>query len=277
MQDNAKKIRIAYAIFFGMLTVLVGVLFIVEAAKIYFSGAASGGEIYSREIAAEHLKSLIIPACTWLVAAIGAGIICMLCPPSPAKVRPDARKTLARLSRRIPTGEGEEYLAARKDYRKHCLIRTLSLAFVALFGVLAAVMTCIYLFDAAHFTAAETGGGINGDVLRMLKNVLPWIGVTFVLAVGAAVLDHFNAPKALGKAKRMIALGKGNPTLPPPTWVVYKSRTDAFFGNRWTVLTVRLSVLALGAVFLILGIVNGGAGDVLGKAVMICTECIGLG
>ena len=138
-------------------------------------------------------------------------------------------------------------------------------------------MSCVYLFDTAHFTALEAGGGINGDILRMLKNVLPWITVSFVLAVGAALLDLFIAPRALGKAKRLIALGKGNQPLPPRTWVAYKSRTDEFLNGKWTLLTVRICILCLGVIFLGLGIWNGGADDVLGKAIMICTECIGLG
>lgn len=277
MHDHARKVRTAYGIFFGALTALVGVLFIVEAAKMYYAGAASGGEIYTREGVGERLQALLIPVCAWLAAAVGGGVIAMLCPPAPVRVRPDAKKALARIFRRIPAGEGEEYLAAQKGYRTRRLIRIGSLVFVTLFGILAAVMTCVYVFDAAHFTAAEAVGGINGDILAMLKNVLPWIGVTLILAVGATVLDHFNAPKTLAQAKKLLVLGRGNPTLPPPTWVAWKSRADEFFENRWTVLTVRLAILSLAVVFIALGIVNGSADDVLGKAIMICTECIGLG
>ena len=39
----------------------------------------------------------------------------------------------------------------------------------------------------------------------------------------------------------------------------------------------RLILLAAGAALVVLGILNGGARDVLVKAVNICTECIGLG
>ena len=39
----------------------------------------------------------------------------------------------------------------------------------------------------------------------------------------------------------------------------------------------RLILLAAGAALMVLGILNGGAHDVLVKAVNICTECIGLG
>jgi len=37
-------------------------------------------------------------------------------------------------------------------------------------------------------------------------------------------------------------------------------------------------VLLIGAAaFIVLGVLNGGAGDVLMKAIAVCTECIGLG
>ncbi|HIZ24319.1 MAG TPA: thioredoxin [Candidatus Gallimonas intestinigallinarum] len=42
-------------------------------------------------------------------------------------------------------------------------------------------------------------------------------------------------------------------------------------------LIVRIAVFAVAIALIIWGILNGGAGDVLAKAVAICTECIGLG
>ena len=50
-----------------------------------------------------------------------------------------------------------------------------------------------------------------------------------------------------------------------------------FWEDRRTVLAIRLSVLTLSAVFIVLGVYNGGMRDVLEKAIKICTECIGLG
>lgn len=40
---------------------------------------------------------------------------------------------------------------------------------------------------------------------------------------------------------------------------------------------VRLALLLAALLFIVLGVVNGGAHDVLVKAINICTECIGLG
>ena len=38
----------------------------------------------------------------------------------------------------------------------------------------------------------------------------------------------------------------------------------------------RVSILALSVLLIVVGIFNGGAEDVLQKAINICTECIGL-
>ena len=41
--------------------------------------------------------------------------------------------------------------------------------------------------------------------------------------------------------------------------------------------TIRLVLLAVAVVMIVAGIFNGSARDVFGKAVKICTECVGLG
>ncbi|MBO5999675.1 MAG: thioredoxin [Lachnospiraceae bacterium] len=41
--------------------------------------------------------------------------------------------------------------------------------------------------------------------------------------------------------------------------------------------TIRIFLLAAAIVLLLAGIFNGSARDVFGKAVKICTECVGLG
>jgi len=40
---------------------------------------------------------------------------------------------------------------------------------------------------------------------------------------------------------------------------------------------IRLTVFAAAVILLVLGVRNGGARDVLVKAVQICMECIGIG
>ena len=51
----------------------------------------------------------------------------------------------------------------------------------------------------------------------------------------------------------------------------------AIIASPYALLAARLAVLAAAIVLIVLGVLNGGMADVLGKAINICTECIGLG
>lgn len=47
--------------------------------------------------------------------------------------------------------------------------------------------------------------------------------------------------------------------------------------SKITINVIRAVVLVVGVTFVVLGVLNGGANDVMIKAINICTECIGLG
>lgn len=47
--------------------------------------------------------------------------------------------------------------------------------------------------------------------------------------------------------------------------------------RRSVINTARVSVISLGAAFVIFGIYRGECVEILGKAVRICLECIGIG
>ena len=62
-----------------------------------------------------------------------------------------------------------------------------------------------------------------------------------------------------------------NSDVPAPEMPETKDRKPALVNF------ARVSIITVAVVFIVLGIFNGGMSDVLGKAVRICTECIGLG
>ncbi len=95
------------------------------------------------------------------------------------------------------------------------------------------------------------------DVAERLSGIIPAF-VIYIVIAAAAVIVHLiwgTAPRNTVKIRPC-----------PPRAVTGKWRTVA-----------RMAVLCLGVLFIVLGTMNGGARDVLIKAINICTECIGLG
>ena len=270
----ARKLRLGYGIFLGLFTVVIGILFIVEAAQIYYSGVATPGDPYSREIVGERLSLIMIPIILWLLAA-GVGYILSVLLPVTQKERASAspETALKRLKKRIPQGQSQEFLAEAKQYRKFETMKIVAWSVAAGFALLSAVMGIVYLANTAHFTATN----LTGEILSMVKNVMPWVGVSLLLFIGASLLEYFTAKQELDSVKKLIVLGKGNPVREPSAFVSKRDAVLAFAGDKRTTLVLRLVVLALAVTFIVLGIVNGGMTDVFIKAINICTECIGLG
>ena len=111
-----EKIRLYYGIFLGIFTVAVGILFIVQAALIYYGGDSPDGKNYTREIAGEKLKQILIPLCFYIAAVIAGFVLSVVFPvTAKLKAKRSAGETAAFLRRRLPIGEPtEEFLRAKK-------------------------------------------------------------------------------------------------------------------------------------------------------------------
>ena len=276
-RENAKKLRLIYGIVLAVITVTVGILFIVSAADIYYS-AGGGYGMYSREVVGKKLSPLLIPALIWIIAVIAGYVLSVLFPVlSDKKAKRDDLTALKKLRSRMPEGQGEEFLEARKEFRKGELTRVIIWSVCAAVWLASAIASAVYLFNTAHFPSVE----FNSEILAMLKNVFPWFGASFLLCCGAIVFEIFYARKALPQMKKLLVLGKGTPLERPSAFAERVSRGKntvlTFLRKEDTVVVLRLVLLMLGTAFVVLGIFNGGMTDVLIKAINICTECIGLG
>lgn len=265
----AKKdiIRLIYSVFLSLFIVAIGITLIVVAADIYYSGNGTG-VIYSREIVGERLKLLSIPL-VFLIAAIIAGAVFPLIEKMPAR---DKEATLNKLSEKIPEGESEEYKKAEAEFNKANKIR-LIIWLSALAVLLATTIVClVYLCTAANFK----GEDINAEILKMVANILPCTAVAIIAGAGVSIYNGVLVEKQLKAAKAMIVAGNGA-VKGQPDYYKKLDAVKAVAASKITVWVIRGIILAVAVTFILLGIFNGGADDVLGKAVNICTECIGLG
>ena len=272
--DKAKKIRLYYGIALGVLTFVVGILYIVEVAEIYY-----GVGHFSREIVWDHLILPLVFTGIW-AAAIVAGFVLSVVFPVKEKLRalPDNKKTLARLKKRMPAeGKGEDFQQASHMVRYHERMRLLVWACALLLCLAAAVATLFYVFDTAHYSLVSAAGEeinkvINANTLAMLKNVMPWVGVALLGCMGATAYEGFSVKRELGYVKQAVARGGVAAAPAAKPFLAVSER-----GEEIAVLLIRIAVFAVAVAFIVLGALNGGADDVLNKAIRICTECIGLG
>lgn len=268
---KAEKIRLYYGAFTGLLTVALGVLFIFEAADLYYSGVAELGAptgMYSRAEVVARLKILLAPLLVWAAAVIAGFAVFEAYPASRKTKRPDPVAIMERLSRRIPVSEGADY----RTYRFGERMRLCARGVCALFCAVAAVFCAVYLFRTANFPRED----LHAEILNMLKNVLPWVCVSFFLLVAETVFEYFYAKKTLPAVKRLAAAGRGA-TAEPSSFEKGRARAAAVLSSPKTVAVLRIVAAAVAIVFLIVGGTRGEAVVLWTKAKNICTECIGLG
>lgn len=265
--NKSEKIRRIYSIVLSVLIVAMGIALICVVADIYYSGEGPG-LYYSPAIVSDRLKKLAIPLLI-VIAAIIAGVIFPLCE---TKAKRTSEETLKKLQRRMPAeGEGEEFAAAQKAYRKMKIVKIslwCSALGVALIG---SIITLVYLLDTAHFA----GNNFTKHILGLVKVALPCTLVALGAFIAASFVNGYCAKEQIKHLKTMIRLGSKEVALPKELALLDKVNKVA--SHDITLWVVRGVVFVLAVTFIILGIFNGGARDVLIKAINICTECIGIG
>lgn len=275
LQRRSKAINFWYSVFLGVFTVVVGILFIVQAATIYYDGISPdhAGDIYSREIVGRALTRIAVPVWLWVVFVIVGAILPAVFPVEKQKLPPYKNdcKTLSRLLVRVPADRKTQLDRAKK-------IRAYARLGAAVFCLLAAIMSAVYLFDASHFPSHN----LNAEILAMLRHVMPWIAAAFVVVVCVAVYEGVSIKRELQTAKNIIKeTGGGVKSAPAAEQLSgFKGlvqKTVRALSTERARLVTRIIVGAVAIVFIGVGIWNGGMGDVFIKAVNICTECIGLG
>lgn len=261
--NKTEKIRKIYAIAIGVFVVAMGIALICVAAEIYYSNSG-----FPREIVIGRLQAMAIP----FIILIGAIAVGAIFPLYEVKAKFTSENAVRLLSPKLPeSGEGEDYEAAAAKHKK---LKNVQLGLwigegALLLGCIIAVLC--YMLNTAHFL----GTNITGEIFKMVQNVLPWIAVAFATLIAATVANGYISSRLLKEIKLMIKNGNGVPATPSEN--KYIATIKNVLRKDLTLWIVRGIIFVIAVTFIILGICNGGAHDVLVKAINICTECIGLG
>lgn len=282
MQGKAKLVRLYFGIFLSLLTVTVGVLFIVQACGIFAdAGYAQGG--YTREAIGTRFLYICAPFFIWIASIIAGFVLSVVYPivPNGAALNNNTL-TLKRLATKIPEGIGVGYTANLKTVKGERLMRVVTVAVWAVVCAVCIIISSVYLFNKSNFMGIPN----NQAMFNMFKVVGQCLLLSLLSSVIAVALIKFSKKMELNAVRSLIANGKGAPSRTdmkhPVDVAIEKVRTKTgVLTKKRTSFIIRMCVVgvvaALGVTFIILGIFNGGIHAVLVKAIDICTECIGLG
>ena len=259
-EKNIKKLRLIRGVVLSCLILVTGACLIWACLSIY----GSGEKPFSRESVGLWFSKIRIPVYLCLACILGGGILdwCFPLPQAKEKGVLDGKTAVARLLSRFPESEFDPTAQACLQ-KERKLRRILTIACTAA-CLIAAVLCLIYACNPANYTLEN----LNGDILRSALTVLG-------CSAAAIVLCYVCKRACDASISRELAVIKDAVKSVSP---VKKEQTDGITkSNLMKKQLIRCAILLVGILFVLLGIFNGGVEDVLGKAIRICTECIGLG
>jgi small-conductance mechanosensitive channel len=256
---------LVYGICLTVLIVAVGVCFALSCISIY----RSGNSPFTRESIGAHFDRIAIPVYLCIAGVIGGWVLSWALPLEGGRVKPrrEAGVTLDRLSAKLNLSacEASVQTAIRRERR----FRRGTAVTVGILSVLTLLPALVWCVNPAHFSIGE----LNRDIMAASALVIPCAAVALGLWVAAVLLRGASVARETAAVKAALASGQGK----ADTQETVLSHKKKLTSDPRCVWGVRGVILVLGAVFIVLGILNGGMADVLGKAIRICTECIGLG
>lgn len=251
--DTTKKLRRIYDILFSALLVITGIALATACIQIY----RSGDRPFSPESILQHFLPISLLVYGTLVNVIFRILLDMFLSKETGRPKPiihDDIRLDHQLRKGGPTGGYAE------DAQKERTLRRRYVSVTALVFILLMIWPAFYFADIDHFTVTD----LNRDVIVSLAIAL----IPGIAGLGACLLCKHLCAKSY---TRELAICKEA----AKAGALSTDPVNAEKEHRLTVLRSVIAVIAV--VFIIVGIFNGGASDVLLKAIAICTECIGLG
>ncbi len=239
--------------------ILLGILFIVCCAHLYFTG---GEQPYSRERVGDYLIILAVPSFITLALVIFGVIYNAV---NGQRDTEDTARTSGELlesfTKRFDPKDFPEEARARsateRDKREIYTWVAYDISFLLV------ILAILYF----HFFTAFTIENLNGDVVNALAGILPLAVCAIAVHIPKAYLIEKSCQRELEILKDSIK-ANGAPV---------SKRKEEAEGKVDYALVARYLIVGAAVALIILGIFNGGMSDVLEKAIKICTECIGLG
>ena len=255
-QEKVKKIHLIYGCIAAVLIIALGIALMVSFWDIY----QSGPHPYTRASIGEKLQQISVLIYVTVAIIVGGFVLKILVPLEQPKTKAirDELVTMKKLAQKAGEPSDEESTAIQKEQR----LRKLCPVITAVNYAALLIWPSIYMFNKTNFPGADP----TAEIMKAALIALPFCLIGLVLCHICSVITTASIIRQTGIYKQMLAAKKGQAVVAPD------KEQQAL-----PVKAIRCAILVIAVVFIVLGIFNGSAEDVLTKAVKICTECIGLG
>ncbi len=180
MAKKGGMLRTVYGVFFALLTLFVGGLFVVQVWSIFRSAPQSP---YTTENIAKHFKEIALPVWVWLGGLVLSILLAYLFPEGKARVKskPDEKKVLERVKKKVPT-EGEYFDKAYALSKRSRTLR-LCVGIVTALFVLTAIVLCALTLLGVYYQPI-----IKASFFAKQRGLVDKIVQTAVLSIGGLIL-----------------------------------------------------------------------------------------
>ena len=251
---NKKLLDKIFLIVVSILTILIGIVFIIQVLRIYYGN----DKTFTREICGKFLLQMLPIMILWICSVIASYVYFRM---NKVSKKEFAKITFAsklqNLEAMCPYVE-EEYSEINKEKKK---IKIVKIVNIVVLGI-CSIMSLGYLLNVKHF---DSTGDLTKQAIQMGIHLLPWVIISFGFMIFTALYEEVISKKLIELVKQVIK-NNGKKDL-----VKQESKKSLAIN------ITRGVLLTFSVVLIVVGIFDGSAADVLQKAINICTECIGLG
>ncbi len=246
----------------SVLCIILVVLLAAAAIGIYRQGLAVKAAdplspIYTRQKAAAAL----VPVLPLLAVSLGLTVMGLVLDIRDRNGEKPVKDTASLRDLTVGRAAAESTAMKAERTRQKRLLWTGRAAFA-----LCMVPVLLYLSNANHFP----NGDLEPMFLALAGHVIPWIAMGLAALMITSALEEKSMLREIEAAKEQINAEKASGTQP-------EAKKEGKKAPPRRTRLLRAALLILAAALIIAGAFNGSAKDVFGKAVKICTECVGLG
>ncbi len=269
---TAKIINAVYACLTSLMILAVAALLIWSAWDIYDSGA---NRPYTQQSIGAHFAAIAPAVYACLIIIFGGILVHLFLPCDTDKLKGSisckARHSIM-MKKLYSKGCSE---SVHRKLGKALRVRQVLVLIGILLYIAGAVLSLMYVTDKSNFPVDDP----NTEVLHGAIAICVCMAIPFVYSIVLTYLNSALLTNEIKLIKQELSASSqdSSPITKAPMGLLDTLTEKTSDHEAKLILAVRCIAIVGGITLTVLGIVNGGISDVLGKAIKICTECIGLG